>query len=188
MKETYKVNQGTNAAPTDIIGQVVGDWGPWQFRSVMIIFLCKIPAAWFMAVLIFTGPEPRLGEYVCQSPSYQKVVNESHVIQLNHPIPSYDGVEYTQRWCGLFTNASDRKNLPETPKITPNDGISVDNLSVNSTDTVDCNSFERAQDVRSIITDFDLGCKKAILVSLTQTFHLIGVLFGGVIATFMLNR
>ncbi|XP_013115031.2 solute carrier family 22 member 13 [Stomoxys calcitrans] len=46
-----------SAPPTDIIGQIIGDFGIWQLRTVLIIFLCKIPASWFMACIIFTAPE-----------------------------------------------------------------------------------------------------------------------------------
>lgn len=41
----------------DIIGKVIGDFGIWQLRTALIIFLVKIPAAWFMACIIFTAPE-----------------------------------------------------------------------------------------------------------------------------------
>lgn len=55
------------AAPgTDIIGQIIGDFGIWQLRTVLIIFLCKVPASWFMACIIFTAPELYPGtEFEC---------------------------------------------------------------------------------------------------------------------------
>ncbi|XP_034487056.1 solute carrier family 22 member 13 [Drosophila innubila] len=59
----------TVAAPSsDIIGDVVGNFGIWQLRTILIIFLCKIPAAWFMACIIFTAPElyPRT-EFTCDT-------------------------------------------------------------------------------------------------------------------------
>lgn len=46
-----------NVPPTDIIGEIIGDFGIWQLRTILIIFLCKIPASWFMACIIFTAPE-----------------------------------------------------------------------------------------------------------------------------------
>lgn len=50
----------------DVIGEVTGDFGVWQLRTILIIFLCKIPASWFMACIIFTAPElyPHT-EFVC---------------------------------------------------------------------------------------------------------------------------
>ncbi|KAM7363055.1 organic cation transporter protein [Cochliomyia hominivorax] len=55
---------------TDIIGEIVGDFGVWQIRTLLIIFLCKIPASWFMACIIFTAPElyPQT-EFICDSTS-----------------------------------------------------------------------------------------------------------------------
>uniref|UniRef100_A0A1A9VVZ1 Major facilitator superfamily (MFS) profile domain-containing protein n=1 Tax=Glossina austeni TaxID=7395 RepID=A0A1A9VVZ1_GLOAU len=41
----------------DVINHVIGDFGIWQLRTILIIFLCKIPASWFMACIIFTAPE-----------------------------------------------------------------------------------------------------------------------------------
>lgn len=45
------------APGSDIIGHIIGDFGIWQLRTVLILFLCKIPASWFMACIIFTAPE-----------------------------------------------------------------------------------------------------------------------------------
>ncbi|KAL7730091.1 hypothetical protein ACLKA6_009370 [Drosophila palustris] len=56
------------APSSDVIGDVVGNFGIWQLRTILIIFLCKIPAAWFMACIIFTAPElyPRT-EFRCDT-------------------------------------------------------------------------------------------------------------------------
>ncbi|EDV48436.1 solute carrier family 22 member 13 [Drosophila erecta] len=55
-------------ASSDVIADVVGDFGIWQLRTILIIFLCKIPAAWFMACIIFTGPELYPGsEFTCDT-------------------------------------------------------------------------------------------------------------------------
>ncbi|KAL5281705.1 hypothetical protein ACFFRR_005194 [Megaselia abdita] len=52
----------------DIIGKVLGDFGIWQLRTALIIFLVKIPAAWFMACIIFTAPELYAGsEFYCDA-------------------------------------------------------------------------------------------------------------------------
>lgn len=52
----------------DIIGKVLGDFGIWQLRAALIIFLVKIPAAWFMACIIFTAPELYAGtEFQCDA-------------------------------------------------------------------------------------------------------------------------
>uniref|UniRef100_T1PES5 Major Facilitator Superfamily protein n=1 Tax=Musca domestica TaxID=7370 RepID=T1PES5_MUSDO len=55
--ETTQTPSSSATSPSDIIGQIIGDFGVWQLRTVLIIFLCKIPASWFMACIIFTAPE-----------------------------------------------------------------------------------------------------------------------------------
>lgn len=52
----------------DAVGQITGPWGKWQLRTVLLIFLCKIPSSWFMACIIFTAPAPRHGEFFCKPP------------------------------------------------------------------------------------------------------------------------
>lgn len=36
-------------ADTDFVGAFLGPFGKWQLRSTLLIFLVKIPSAWFMA-------------------------------------------------------------------------------------------------------------------------------------------
>ncbi|XP_030562456.1 solute carrier family 22 member 13 [Drosophila novamexicana] len=68
---------------SDIIGDVVGNFGIWQLRTILIIFLCKIPAAWFMACIIFTAPElyPRT-EFSCDT-SYLSSSSSNYSISDN---------------------------------------------------------------------------------------------------------
>ncbi|EDV41747.1 uncharacterized protein Dana_GF17346 [Drosophila ananassae] len=68
---------------SDIIGDVVGDFGIWQLRTILILFLCKIPAAWFMACIIFTGPELYpVSEFTCDT-SYLEDSNASYSVSDN---------------------------------------------------------------------------------------------------------
>jgi len=41
---------------TDFIGQFLGPFGKWQLRTILIIYLCKIPSSWFMSCIIFSAP------------------------------------------------------------------------------------------------------------------------------------
>lgn len=59
----------------DIVGETIGDWGKWQRRATILIFLCKIPAAWFMACVIFTAPYASDDEYFCKTKL--QIANES---------------------------------------------------------------------------------------------------------------
>lgn len=45
----------------DPITKVLGNFGKWQLGAMLIIFLCKVPTSWFMAIIIFTAPAPDPG-------------------------------------------------------------------------------------------------------------------------------
>lgn len=66
---------------TDVISQIIGNWGKWQFRSVFLIYLCKIPSAWFMACIIFTAPTPRYGEFFCKPIESGATINNASFFQ-----------------------------------------------------------------------------------------------------------
>jgi len=34
---------------TDFIGNFIGPIGKWQLRTILLIYLCKIPSSWFMS-------------------------------------------------------------------------------------------------------------------------------------------
>lgn len=54
-------------------------------------------------------------------------------------------------------------------------------------DLIECSSFEHRPVFISLIHQYELFCSREALVSLTQSFHLLGVLIGGIIAFYMLK-
>lgn len=173
---------------SDVIGHVLGDWGRWQLRTVLIIFLCKIPAAWFMACLIFTGPEPRYGEFHCAEPAAVAVDNLTDFIQVAHPL-EVSRREGEVDVCYVYQDAMERWENITDGGVAVGDGEEYESFFEYSERVlVPCESFVHTGDIRSIVTDFDLVCSRTILVALTQTFHLLGVLIGGIIANQMLYR
>lgn len=178
----------------DVIGKVNGEFGRWQLRTVLLIFLCKIPSAWFMACIIFTAPAPRHGEFFCR-PSTNVLnanttlkwlqmldANKTDWIKIMHP-PNEDNDDKPIDFCNVFSDAdvhaehyfhaltfSHAWQMPER------------NVSI-----VPCESFIHHTDYKSIITDYDLVCSRDILVATTQSLHLLGVLTGGLLATNLLK-
>lgn len=73
-----------SSSSPDIINQITGDFGLWQLRTVLLVFFCKIPSAWFMAIIIYTAPFPKLGDYYCKPP--QNMNNTEAWIQMSHPV------------------------------------------------------------------------------------------------------
>lgn len=62
------------------------------------------------------------------------------------------------------------------------------NNSFEDGDVIPCKSFEYRPIYYSLILQYELFCSREALVALTQSFHLLGVLLGGLIATEMLKR
>lgn len=53
---------------------------------------------------------------------------------------------------------------------------------------VSCEKFEHHPTFYSFIHQYETFCDEDFLVPLTQTFHLLGVLVGGIIAYYMLKK
>lgn len=147
------------------IGDLIGEWGTWQRRTVLLIFLCKIPAAWFMACIIYTAPFAQYGEFHCQqSINTERSIdhNGTESLALIHPMVA-DGYDF----CNVYENQSFAS--ADVPEIVP------------------CESFDHESIFDSLVTQFDLVCSRNILIAVTQFSHLCGVLFGGITATKLLN-
>ncbi|XP_037951229.1 solute carrier family 22 member 13-like [Teleopsis dalmanni] len=69
------------AEADDIVSRINGNFGRWQLRTTLLIFLCKIPSAWFMACLIYTAPTPQKGQYYCKT---SEQLQNSNSLQLDH--------------------------------------------------------------------------------------------------------
>ncbi|XP_017144622.1 solute carrier family 22 member 13 [Drosophila miranda] len=96
---------------SDVIGDVVGDFGIWQLRTILIIFLCKIPAAWFMACIIFTGPELYPGsEFTCDT-SYLEASSSSNYSVSDNQCYVMDEATGSRSECEQFSYMSSFDSL-----------------------------------------------------------------------------
>lgn len=182
----------------DIIGRINGDFGKWQLRTVLLIFLCKIPSAWFMACIIFTAPAPREGEFFCH-PSYKVLntdtqekfermldFNKTAWLQILHPTATTKDGSAKLDFCNIY---SDSHQVSEK-YFHSISSITEDYISPNRNDSeiVPCDRFYHHTDFASLVTDYNLVCSKDILIASTQFFHLFGVLTGGLLATYLLKQ
>lgn len=165
--ETQTTGRTSLQKPPKSVADLIGEWGLWQLRAVLLIFLCKIPAAWFMACLLFTAPFAKDGEYRCN----QTALTMRHSLMTNldettadiaHPKAEIDV-------CHVYRNETYKSSTPDIQAAEP------------------CNAFEHHSVFYSLVTQFDLVCSRTILIAVTQFFHLCGVLTGGIFATKLLD-
>lgn len=181
----------------DIFERINGNFGKWQLRTVLLIFLTKIPSAWFMACIIFTAPAPRDGEYFCQPSSkvlnvhtqekFQRMLdfNKTAWVRMMHPVEKDDDGDEQIDFCNVYVDANrmTERYFHSISSITE-DWVS----NRNNSQIVPCERFYHHADFVSLVTDYNLVCSKDILIASTQFFHLFGVLTGGLLATYLLKQ
>ncbi|EDW49420.1 GM26883 [Drosophila sechellia] len=98
-----KANNLADDNDDDVITHIMGDFGPWQLRSLLILFLCKIPAAWFMACILFTAPDlyPE-EEYKCDTRAFGPEVNSTVSLDHCYVMVNYGESGYAMRQCRKF--------------------------------------------------------------------------------------
>lgn len=167
------------AVQRDLISEIVGDFGKWQIRIMLIIFLCKLPTAWFTAVVIFTAPQPNPGDFYCRPPDVLPDNFESEWIKIAHPIHINKYDESVTDYCSVYRdvieNPLDYIGLNKTKIIS-------DNMT-----TVSCDHFSFNSHYHSLVVDYKLVCRRQLLLPLAQCFHIFGLLAGGIIAFLLMK-
>lgn len=155
-----------SAAEGDVVQQINGNFGRWQLRTILLIFLCKIPTAWFMACIIYTAPYPQRGELVCHSASWNGSESSSNMLQSRNT----DRL-FSVQVCNAYAQSLSQRFVQRY-------GQSWNSSQV----PLPCDKVEHNTEYKSLITQFDLICSRRVLVALTQSFHALGALFGGLLA------
>lgn len=167
---------------TDVVNEVTGNFGKWQLRAILIIFLCKIPTVWFLAIILFTAPVPQSGDFWCKPP--YNITNHTEWVLQSHPIRKYDtDKEFQIDFCKVYQDAYDDKMM-KLFEFSKNDNFSIrENRKV-----MPCKNFHFNSDFNSVIKEYNLVCSRRLLVTVSQSFHIFGLLIGGIAAHFMLKR
>lgn len=164
----------TSSDSHDVVTQITGGFGKWQLRSLIFIFLCKIPATWFMACISFTAPVPQVAEYFC-IPDGQNDRNATS--QWKKPFPLRELEEKTDREFYIDQCYYPYRRLDSADPLN----------NSTSPELKACEQFEHNAEYESLVTQFDLVCSREMLVSLTQAFHALGGLIGGLLALHILK-
>lgn len=184
------------AEEQDVIQQINGKFGIWQLRTIVLIFLCKIPTAWFMACVIYTAPTPQKGEYYCKSIFNNKLSFTWKLIVWRiywfFQIGA-DALEDVEEALQGTDRQFDVCNVPEAllekQKYVTNLSLSmaISNMHDEGAAVVPCKHFEHNTEYHSLVTQFDLVCSRQLLVSLSQGSHALGALVGGILAYHILK-
>ncbi|KAK4883229.1 hypothetical protein RN001_006548 [Aquatica leii] len=146
-------NSDTNTTnkPVDLIEATIGGFGKWQCRLSILVSILKIPISWIQLSIVFMAPPT---EFWCAPPqNYKKMA--------------------IKKWIELVST-----NTKE------NFCVMRDISQKNSNLTTIClwgYDYNRTNIRSSIITEWDLVCNKKILVDITQTVLMFGVLIGIII-------
>lgn len=179
----------------NIVQTVNGNFGRWQLRTIVLIFLCKIPTAWFTICVIYTAPTPQKGDYYCKPGEFLDNNNINSTVADNYmsynlqkDIQSTDKqfqVDACHTYKATLETSFAHKNLRNysNPFSRPKQRT-TQQLNVH---LVPCDNFEHNSEYQSLVTQFDLVCSRELLVSVTQSFHALGALIGGLVAKKALN-
>lgn len=160
----------------DVVNQVTGNFGKWQLRAILIIFLCKIPTVWFLAIILFTAPAPNSGDFWCKPPA--NITNHTEWILQSHPMRKYaTDKEFQIDFCKVYKDRVDDK-VTKFFELSKNDNQKI----------IPCENFHFSTDFHSVIVEYSLVCSRRLLVTLSQSFHIVGLLIGGIVVHFMLKR
>ncbi|KAL9891083.1 solute carrier family 22 member 3 isoform 1-T1 [Glossina fuscipes fuscipes] len=167
----------------DIVQRVTGNFGRWQLRSIILIFLCKIPTAWFMACIIYTAPTAQKGDYYCRPSPLEMSRNSSWIRVIQTPLSDTQRTdrEFHVDACHMYEHSL-RENFKFTHGKNYTNPFTRPQINQTHFNIIPCEHFEHNSDYESLVTQFDLVCSRELLVSVTQSFHALGALIGGLIA------
>ncbi len=169
---------------SDVVKDATGNFGKWQLRAILIIFLCKIPAVWFFTIMIFTAPTPQFGDFWCEPP--KNITNHTEWVLQSHPMRRYGAdKEFKIDFCKVYKDAyDDNKEIKFFEFSKGDNNVSIrDNRKI-----IPCENFHFNNEFHSVIKEYKLVCSRRLLTTLSQSFHIFGLLIGGIAAHFMLKR
>ncbi|CAB3372972.1 Hypothetical predicted protein [Cloeon dipterum] len=157
------------AAAADPVSVAIGDFGAWQARSLLLLFLVKIPAGWHMLSILFLAPFPETfgGSYICARDDDPANLSLADWIQTKHPVDQRYPSGFNP--CYVYSNAIN------------------ESTAANAYNVEKCEKFEFFVDLPTMVTEWSLVCERSVLVSLIQSLYIFGTAIGGVVTFFSLK-
>ncbi|XP_068157302.1 solute carrier family 22 member 12 [Drosophila tropicalis] len=176
-----KSSSSSSSNDVDIVDQINGCFGRWQLRTILLIFLCKIPTAWFMACIIYTAPYPRKGELVCRPAGWNASQSQELLEEHNEINTLLSEERSTDRLFNVDVCSAYALSLTQGFVRRYGQEWNTSSRAVDSSH-LPCEKVEHTTAYKSLITQFDLICSRRVLVAVTQSFHALGALIGGLLA------
>lgn len=181
-----KVVREDHTFEIDVIGEILDNCRLWQLRTIFIIYLTKIPTAFFMACIVYTAPVPQ------RVPIFCKDVSNVHTLTtIKHPsVVSVFDKEFDLSYCDTFADIKDHANMHygnenyEMPWTIPN--LTHTRMDVNNhSNVIPCNLFNVKSELS--VTMFDIVCSRGGLVIVTQGMHLVGIFLSGIVLRYSMK-
>lgn len=169
----------------DVCRKMMGNFGKWQLKAMLMIFLCKIPTSWFMAVIIFTAPAPGPGDYWCRPPNDINI-SSNDWIRISSPwIDANLNEKGHYDICHVYKNVFE--NTSNFMEYDRGEWRLKNELPDHGNETVACDNFVFKSRYHSLVARFSLVCSRTLMLALSQSFHILGLLIGGIIAYYLVR-
>ncbi|XP_059479131.1 organic cation transporter protein-like isoform X2 [Neocloeon triangulifer] len=151
----------------DPVITALGSFGPWQARSLFLVALVKIPAAWQMMSILFlaSSPETFGGTYFCARSDPNRWTPQEWIEKWHPKSKQYlNGFDPCYVYESFYNETDESRNL------------------------VECKKFEFLVDRPTILTKWSLVCDRNKLINTVQSFYLFGIFCGGVVNFLLLKK
>lgn len=183
--KNYIQNSELAILPVDVISDILDNCRWWQLRTILIIYLTKIPTAFFMAAIIYSAPVPDRVTVFCK-----ETTETNSTIQYRsifHPsVVDINDQEFILNLCDTHNDIKEHAWLYfghhsfQMPWLQPN---LIQDADVN--ELVPCDVFDYNSGYS--ITAYDIVCSRGALVVLTQGMHLVGIFLSGIVARYAMK-
>lgn len=159
---------------SDIVADILDKSRFWQVKNIILIYLLKIPTAFFMACIVYTAPVPYRTDVYCSD-------DLGNVTLITFPvIVDRNDQEFDLPFCDAKTDV--------TQKFVNYFGLGHNSSSLwheaesdSDLDLLPC-TLLTARD--KFHTQFDIYCSRGALIVLTQGMHLVGIFLSGVVVRY----
>ncbi|XP_075144927.1 organic cation transporter protein isoform X1 [Haematobia irritans] len=162
---------------TDVIGDLVGHFGKWQFLMTILLSLFQVPNTFHISSSIYQAANK---EFWCRRPSHLQHVPVDVWRNLSN---SYDNCfQNLVDWNGIGNATMDQLQQQ---------GSELKGFIGNNDTRKACSAWEYAIDDNvgnSWTSQWDLVCEKEYLKNVAEMFFLLGVATGGIISGYLSDK